>query len=218
MHVEVQGMTDPRLERPSWRGRTNVDALTIACIEHAEAIGGHLFTITQGSYQNGGGEVNSAGTHDRGGVVDIKWCRHNRCIKALRKAGMAAWHRTPAQGPWPDHIHAVVIGHPDLAPVAARQVDSYKNRRDGLAGNGPDDGPQLSPIPLPVWPYPPEDEMAQYDALLNGMNKKLDRLIDQQNKSKEREQRTVVLLRKIRSTVTDLATQAEIDALLKEEA
>lgn len=211
-------MADPRLERPEWRGRTNVDALTIACIEHAEAITGHKFTVTQGSYQSGAGDLNSAGTHDRGGVVDLRWCRHNRCIRALRKAGMAAWHRTPAQGPWVDHIHAVVIGHPDLAGSAARQVDSYKNRRDGLKGNGPDDGPQLSPIPLPVWPYPPEDDMATYDALLQGMDKKLDRLIDQQNKSKEREQRANLLLRKIRAQVTDLATQAEIDKLLEDES
>lgn len=210
-------MGDPRLERPEWRGRTNVDRLTIACIEHAEAIAGHTFTITQGSYQSGGGDMNSVGTHDRGGVVDIRWCIHSRCIRALRKAGMAAWHRTPAQGPWPDHIHAVVIGHPDLAVSASNQVTSYMNRRDGLKANGPDDGPQLSPIPRPVWPYPPEDDMAQYDSLLAGMDKKLDRLIDQQNKSKEREQRTTLLLRKIRAQVTDLATQAEIDHLLDED-
>lgn len=210
-------MSDPRLERPEWRGRTNVDALTIACIEHAESIAGHKFTVTQGSYQSGRGDVNSAGTHDRGGVVDLRWCRHNRCIRALRMAGTTASHRTPAQGPWVDHIHLVVIGHPDLAPAAQRQVDAYFAGRNGLKDNGPDDGPRLNPIPRPVWPYPPEDAMAQYDALLTGMDKKLDRLIDQNKKSKEREQRTNLLLRKIRETVTDLATQAEIDALLAEE-
>lgn len=62
-----------------------------------------------------------------------------------------------------------------------------------------------------------EPDMAQYDSLLTGIDKKLDRLIDQQNKSKEREQRTNLLLRKIRAQVTDLATQVEIDALLSEE-
>ncbi|HEY0889310.1 MAG TPA: hypothetical protein VGE38_06855, partial [Nocardioides sp.] len=34
--------------------------------------------------------------------------------------------------------HAVLIGHPDLAPAAAAQVTAYLNHRDGLKGNGPD--------------------------------------------------------------------------------
>ena len=149
-------MTDARLARPSWRGRTNVDALTIACIERAESLGGHQFVVTQGSYQGGRGDVNSAGTHDGGGVVDLRWCGHARCILALRQVGMAAWHRTPRQGPWPDHIHAVVIGHPRLAASAARQVQSYLSGRNGLANNGTDDGPRLEPIPRPMWPWPPK--------------------------------------------------------------
>lgn len=213
-------MSDPRLERPEWRGRTNVDALTIACIEHAEAIGGHKFTITQGSYQSGGGDVNSAGTHDRGGVVDLKWCRHNRCIRALRMAGTTASHRTPAQGPWKDHIHLVVIGHPDLAPAAQRQVDAYlaDPPRNGLKDNGPDDGPRLDPIPRPVWPWPKEDDMAQYDTLLAGIDGKLDRIINKMNASREREVRTNALLRKIRdeNLLADLTLRAELDELLDE--
>lgn len=150
-------MPDPRLERPYWRGRTNVDAVTIHGIERAEQIGGHEFVITQGSYQAGAGEPLSAGTHDRGGVVDLRWCGHSACIRALRVAGFAAWHRTPAQGPWPDHVHAVGIGHPYLAPAASRQVDAYRAGRNGLASNGPDDGPRIDPIPSLQWP--PEDDM-----------------------------------------------------------
>ena len=148
-------MSDSKLVRPLWRGRTNVDALTIACIERAELIGGHEFAVTQGSYQSGRGDVNSAGTHDLGGVVDLRWCGHINCIRALRIAGMAAWHRTPAQGPWVDHIHAVVVGHPHLALSAERQVVAYLTRRNGLRGDGDDDGPWLNPIPEPVWPWPP---------------------------------------------------------------
>lgn len=159
-------MADPRLARPLWRGRTNVDALTIACIEHAESLGLHEFTVTQGSYQAGGGDPNSAGTHDLGGVVDLRWCSHDGCVQVLRMAGMAAWHRTPAQGPWPDHIHAVVIDHPLLARAAASQVDSYLRGRNGLRGDGPDDGPKppnSPPIPRPVWPWPPEDDVSPED-------------------------------------------------------
>lgn len=157
-------MTDPKLARPAWRGRTNVDALTIACIEHAEQLvrhsapnTAHDFIVTQGSYQST--VAASAGTHDKGGAVDLRWCGHFVCLHALRRAGMAAWHRTPAQGPWPDHVHAVVIGHPLLADSAHRQVIAYLNGRNGLKNDGADDGPRLDPIPRPVWPYPQEDDM-----------------------------------------------------------
>ena len=149
-------MSDPRLERPEWRGRTNVDAFTIACLEHAEHLCGHEHVVTQGSYQAGDGDPNSAGTHDLGGVVDLRWTGRNVCVLNLRKAGMFAWHRTPQQGPWPDHIHAGVLGHPLLAPLAEAQETDYLNRRNGLANHGPDDGPRLNPIPRPVWPWPPD--------------------------------------------------------------
>lgn len=163
-------MPDLRLARPLWRGRTNVDALTIACIEHAEAIArqiapdvAHEFVITQGSYQAGAGDPNSAGTHDEGGVVDSAWCGHPICVRAQRLAGMAAWHRTPEQGPWPHHIHAVVIGHPLLADSADRQVIAYLAGRNGLKNDGADDGPRLDPIPRPVWPWPEEDIVTPED-------------------------------------------------------
>ena len=153
-------MTDQRLTRPTWRGRTNVDALTIACLEHAEQLAGHKFTITQGSYQAGAGDPDSSGTHDRGGVVDLAPC-HPVCIWHLRAAGMAAWDRTPEQGPGPRHTHAVVLGHPDLAPAAARQVIAYTAGRNGLADDGPDDGPRITPIPRPPWP--PKEQTMQID-------------------------------------------------------
>lgn len=145
-------MPDARLARPLWRGRTNVDALTIAAIERAEKIGGHRFEVTQGSYQSG--VAASAGTHDRGGAIDLAWCGHVACVRALREAGFAAWHRTPAQGPWKDHIHAVVLGHPDLARAAERQVDAYGRGLNGLADGRQDDGPRVYPIPYPVFPWP----------------------------------------------------------------
>ena len=145
-------MSDPRLVRPSWRGRTNVDALTIAAIERAEKIGGHEFVVTQGSYQST--VAASAGTHDGGGAVDLRWCGHLACIRALRVAGFAAWHRTPRQGPWPDHVHAIVVGHPALSASAASQVVAYRRGRNGLVSNGVDDGPSV-PIAPPIFPWPP---------------------------------------------------------------
>ena len=164
-------MTDPRLMRPLWRGRTNVDAMTIACIEHAEDIVrrkapaiAHPFVITQGSYQPAGeGAAASATTHYRGGVVDADDCGHDVCYLALREAGTAAYRRTAAEGPWRPHYHLIVIGHPDLDPMAARQVESYFRRCNALKNDGPDTGPRLDPIPRPVWPYPQEDIVTPED-------------------------------------------------------
>lgn len=146
-------MSDP-LARPQWRGRTNIDALTIAAIEYAEELAGKTFVVTQGSYNTSVDA--SAGTHAGGGAVDLRWTWDDADILALRRAGFAAWHRTPAQGGWPHHIHAVLVDHPALSPAAARQVQAYRDGRNGLANNGPDDGPRLNPIPV----FTLEDDMS----------------------------------------------------------
>lgn len=149
-------MSDPRLRRPLWRGRTNVDALTIAAILRAESMLGFELSITQGSYQSS--VAASAGTHDRGGAIDFSTknmttAQKARVVLCLRRAGFAAWLRRPSQGPWAEHIHGVVVGHPYLSGSAARQVTAYRNGRNGLANNAPDDGPRVE-IKPPVWPYP----------------------------------------------------------------
>jgi hypothetical protein len=165
-------VADPRLARPLWRGRTNVDALTISCIEHAEQIVrddhpriSHDFIVTQGSYQGEGGDPDSGTTHSKGGAVDLRWCGHQECYLALREAGMFIWHRFPWQGDWPDHFHGAPIGHPNMDYRLAAQEVSYLNGGNGLGGT--DDGPRLHPIPRPVWPWPPEDDMAQHSEQLN---------------------------------------------------
>ena len=122
------------------RDGKKVDALTDGALKRAEAELGYPLTITQGSY-NTGGVAASAGTHDGGGVVDLMpWDREAK-VKALRAVGFAAWFRPAIPGLWPAHIHAVLIGHAKLAPVAFRQVQAYLARRDGLKGNGPDVDP-----------------------------------------------------------------------------
>jgi hypothetical protein len=122
------------------RDGKKVDALTDGALKRAEADLGYPLTITQGSY-NEGGVAASAGTHDGGGVVDLMPWDRDRKVKALRAVGFAAWFRPAIPGLWPAHIHAVLIGHAKLAPVAFRQVQAYLARRDGLKGNGPDVDP-----------------------------------------------------------------------------
>lgn len=119
--------------------------------EAAAHLGVSHIPLTQGSY-NVGGVALSAGTHDGGGAVDtpahVFGHSPREVVLALRMVGFAAWHRTPAQGPWPEHIHAVAIGDRELAPAAARQVDAYRAGRNGLASNLIDDGPRVE---IRVW-------------------------------------------------------------------
>jgi hypothetical protein len=110
--------------------------------------------LSQGSY-NPGGVAASGGTHDGGGVVDIivntmTATGRDDCLRALRRAGFAAWLRTPAEG-FPYHIHAVAIGDREMSKAAAAQVRDYFAGRNGLANHGPDTAPAGVGRPLPPW-------------------------------------------------------------------
>jgi hypothetical protein len=125
----------------------SMDARTRDMLLEARRICVAPLFITQGSY-NKGGVVASAGTHDGGGVLDIRAttlsaAQRKEAVLDLRRVGFAAWLRTPQQSNWPYHIHAVAIGCPDLSSGAAFQVAEYKRGKNGLASRGADDGPRL---------------------------------------------------------------------------
>ena len=140
--------------RMSFSGRT-VNQRTRDMLLEAQAILGYDIVVTQGSY-NAGGVGASAGTHDGGGAVDIsvsaltttqRW----ETVKALRTVGFAAWLRTPDQGDWPYHIHAIAVGDTDL-PIAARnQVADYYVGRNGLASHAADNTPEAYRVPFTWW-------------------------------------------------------------------
>lgn len=118
-----------------------LDRRTAKMIQWAEKKAGFEFPITQGSYSTSVDA--SAGTHSQGGAADFSVKGLTKMdagimLLALKKAGFAAWHRVPAQGFSSEHIHAIAIGCPDLAPVAARQVVSYDKAKDGLKSNEDD--------------------------------------------------------------------------------
>ncbi len=132
--------------RVSYGGRT-VNVRTREMLKLAAAWANTTLSLTQGSYNKGVSA--SAGTHDGGGVVDISvngWSSSKRTavVVALRKAGFAAWLRTPAQG-FSYHIHACAIGDREMASGAKNQVQAYFNGRNGLANNGRDDAPRHWP-------------------------------------------------------------------------
>lgn len=132
--------------RVGYGGKT-VNVRTRTMLQTAARWANVSFSLTQGSYNSGVSA--SAGTHDGGGVVDIDvddWgsATRSRVVVALRKAGFAAWLRTPAQG-FSYHIHACAIGDREMSSGAKNQVQAYFNGRNGLANNGADDAPRHWP-------------------------------------------------------------------------
>ncbi|MFC4335423.1 peptidoglycan-binding protein [Salininema proteolyticum] len=110
--------------------------------------------LTQGSYTSE--DPTSAGTHDGGGAVDLsvtgltesqRW----RTVKALREVGFAAWLRTPSQGNWPYHVHAVAVADTDLSRVAQPQVHDYFFGKNGLASHAADNTPSAYRVPFTWW-------------------------------------------------------------------
>jgi hypothetical protein len=135
-------------------GRT-INQRTKDMIVAAEGILGQGIVVTQGSY-NAGGVSASAGTHDGGGAVDIsvsnletteRW----ELVKALRTVGFAAWLRTPSQGNWPYHIHAIAIGDTDLSISARNQVADHFVGLNGLASHAADNTPPAYQVPFTWW-------------------------------------------------------------------
>ncbi|MEU8404655.1 peptidoglycan-binding domain-containing protein [Micromonospora sp. NPDC048842] len=129
-----------------------VNARTQAMLAEAQRLLGYPLVLDQGSY-NPGGDPTSAGTHDGGGVVDIAVtgmtaARRTAVARALRKVGFAAWVRNPNQDDWPWHVHATAISDTDLSSQAQHQVGDYHLGMNGLANQGPDDGPQ---VPIRTW-------------------------------------------------------------------
>lgn len=147
----------PQYQRLTWRGH-QFDKMTVAAIMAAEAKGGLQGVITQGSYTTAVGA--SGGTHAGGGALDLHYdpATAAKLVLAFRQVGFAAWRRYYIPGLWPDHIHCELLGNTMASSEAKAQWADYRNRRDGLASNGPDNGPRLDPIPLfhyqtaPVWP------------------------------------------------------------------
>ncbi len=114
-----------------------LDATTAGIFERASAALGGL-SLLQGSWSTSVGA--SGGTHSGSGAMDVWPADGNwrRAVDVLRSFGDIAWHRTPDQGPWAEHIHGITPGIPGLSAAAQNQVANYYADRNGLVGNGPD--------------------------------------------------------------------------------
>src|ERR671916_707460 len=107
------------------------------------------FHLTQGCWHTG--VAASAGTHSGPGAFDMYTAKYTPEQKeiigmALREVGFASWRRRAIPGKWREHGHGIAMDPEGLPPVAARQVTSYLNGRNGLAGNGEDPDPRPKEI------------------------------------------------------------------------
>lgn len=109
-----------------------------AVLQRAFQMSGNLGRLTQGGWRP---RTSYSGSSHAGDAVDVVGILP-RLVVALRQLGVAAWQRTPSQGNWPWHVHAVP------GPSAGRaggsgisQWRSYLGGGNGLGGS--DDGPRV---------------------------------------------------------------------------
>jgi LysM repeat protein len=139
---------EPLYQRVTYSGRT-VNKRTAEMLNRASKIlGVSDLKLSQGSYSSSVSA--SAGTHAGGGVVDVSSSSWT-VAKALRQVGFAAWVRTPSEGPWGYHVHAVAVGDGQMSSSAKNQVTAYFNGRNALANNRADTAPSWVGRPYPNW-------------------------------------------------------------------
>jgi hypothetical protein len=163
---EAEGcLTPPELYQQIQIGYGTLNLRTVAMLDQAQVLyttegGTQRFrnAVMQGGY-NPGGVSASFGTHDGGGAVDlsvrelgtgrvlydeIPWM-----LRALRRAGFAAWLRDTGQlyAGSPIHIHAIAVGDAELSPAARDQIDGplgylrgFNGLPEGYGGPALDDG------------------------------------------------------------------------------
>lgn len=131
-----------------FRGRrTCICVATIVPLVEAEMKRRGLIKNSVDFFQMGynkGGVSASAGTHDRGGCIDV--AQHSDAHLAVwRMFGVRMQRRTPAQG-FDLHGHGWPGGCPHLSSGARYQESEWRRKRNGLRGRGPVTGPGYTTI------------------------------------------------------------------------
>ena len=139
--------------RTTYSGKT-VNSRTKAMLTRAHSMVSWPLELSQGSYHPG--NEDSAHTHDGGGVIDIRVASMNttqrwKTVHALRTVGFATWLRSPSQGNWPWHIHAVGIGDTDMSIAARNQVADYYVGKNGLGSHAADNTPRAYRVAFTWW-------------------------------------------------------------------
>lgn len=142
---------------PSFRGFPACSCLAewLPAYEH-ELLRRGLIKYNLDVFQLIGNASASAGTHSKGGCADLGQ-RQREQLRVARNMGAAAWERDadPNDGQpdfRPSHAHLSLKGCPHAVSIARAQIGSCENRHNGLAGNGPDDGPRTD-VKFPLRTY-----------------------------------------------------------------
>lgn len=128
----------------NWKGKRFTEAM-VERLKAAQQISGANFRISQGGFRPT--TSYSGSTHNKD-AIDISSPISDTVVRALRLAQIAAWHRTPAQGPWGHHIHGVPLPGPgiQLSASALGQVNSYLRGGNGLGGKDDADAGGLGAV------------------------------------------------------------------------
>jgi TP901 family phage tail tape measure protein len=87
--------------RVRWHGGTFTERFANT-LKSAQHIDGKYLPVIQGGFRP---RTSYSGSSHAGDAVDTVW--NSGRLSAMRRAGVYAWHRTPAQGPWGHHIHGI---------------------------------------------------------------------------------------------------------------
>lgn len=116
--------------RVTWKGGTFTERFRNTLIR-AQRLAGVSIPVIQGGFSR---RVAISGTSHYGDAIDTQW--NSSILSGLRKARVAAWHRTPAQG-FSHHIHGVPLpgaGYPGGSGIW--QAQDYLRGGNGLAAGG----------------------------------------------------------------------------------
>lgn len=138
-------MPASKTENILWRGRRVcqcvIDAVTAAEKKGVKFPSGVIY---QGGYNKGGVSA-SAGTHDRGGVLDT-FSLSNANIKTCSAIGLWPNNRVPPAFIY--HNHMLVFGCPHMASGLKFQESELRADRNGLANRGRDPHKALRPAKI----------------------------------------------------------------------
>jgi hypothetical protein len=116
--------------RVSWRGGTFTERFRNTLI-NAERLARTTIRVMQGGFST---RVAASGASHKGDAIDAQW--NGAVLSGLRRAGVAAWHRTPSQG-FVHHIHGVPLpGYGYAGGSGIWQAQDYKRGGNGLARGG----------------------------------------------------------------------------------
>ncbi len=112
-----------------------INKRTQAMLEVADYRLPFSFRLSQGSYNTS--VAASGGTHSGGGVIDVSVSdltstQESQLLSVFRSGGFYAWLRTPSQGDWPYHIHAVAKGDAEASSAAKQQMVDAEAGYNGL--------------------------------------------------------------------------------------